>query len=81
MYCAYILRSLKDGSYYHGSAENDAERLRQHNSGKNQYTKGHIPYVMHYREEFATRREAIMREKFFKSIAGYRWLRSEGIIR
>jgi len=81
MYYAYILRSLKDGSYYYGSAENIADRLDQHNGGKVRYTKGHRPYKLHYSEEFETRAETIRREKFFKSIAGYRWLRAAGIIR
>jgi len=81
MFYAYILRSLKDGSYYYGSAEYLLERIKQHNSGKVHYTKGQLPYKVHYSEEFATRREAILREKFFKSIAGYRWLREKGIIK
>jgi hypothetical protein len=41
---------------------------------------GHRPYKLHYTEVFATRAEAVRREKFFKSIAGYRWLRDKGII-
>jgi hypothetical protein len=36
---------------------------------------------VHYSEAFSTRAEAVRREKFFKSIAGYRWLREKGIIR
>jgi putative endonuclease len=80
MYHAYILRSLKDGSYYYGSAEDISGRLKDHNRGKVKYTKGHLPYELHYSEEFPTRREAIVRERFFKSIAGYRWLREKGII-
>ena len=81
MFYAYILRSLKDGTYYYGSTENVAKRLDQHNRGKVRYTKGHRPYELHYAEEFAARVEATRREKFFKSIADYRWLRDGGIIR
>ena len=81
MYHAYILRSIKDGSYYYGSAEDISKRLNLHNRGKVRYTKGHIPYQLHYCEEFSTRTDAIQREKFFKSIAGYRWLRNQGIIK
>ncbi len=81
MYYAYILQSQKDGSYYYGSAENIIQRLDQHNHGKVRYTKGHIPYKLHYSEELSLRSEAVQREKFFKSIAGYRWLRKEGIIK
>jgi len=81
MHYAYILRSLKDGTYYYGSAEDIAARLKQHNTGKVRYTKGHLPYELYYREEFVTRSEAVVRERFFKTIAGYRWLRAKGIIR
>ena len=80
MYYTYILRSLKDGTYYYGSTDNIAKRIEQHNRGKVRYTKGHLPYVLHYSEEFPTRADAIRREKFFKSIAGYRWLRTRKIV-
>lgn len=81
MYYAYILLSQRDGTYYYGSAENLLTRLDTHNRGKVRYTKGHIPYILHYSEEFPSRAEAVGRENFFKSIAGYRWLRKEGIIK
>jgi putative endonuclease len=81
MYFAYILQSRKDGSYYYGSAENIIQRPDQHNHSKVRFTKGHLPYKLHYSEEFSSRPEAVQREKFFKSIAGYRWLRKEGIIK
>jgi putative endonuclease len=80
MYYAYILRSVKDGTFYYGSCEDINKRLRQHNAGKVRYTKGHRPYELFYCEKFSARIEAINREKFFKSIAGYRWLRANRII-
>jgi putative endonuclease len=43
------------------------------------YTKGHLPYVIHYYESFNSREEAIQREKFFKTIEGYKWLKENGI--
>jgi len=80
MYFAYILKSLSDGTYYKGSTNNLKERIKQHNAGKVKYTKGHIPYKLHYFEEFETRTEALQREKFFKSIDGYNWLKENKII-
>jgi len=80
LYYAYILKSLKDGGFYYGSAKDLEVRLKNHNSGKVKYTKGHKPYVLHYNESFETRKEAMAREKFFKSIDGYNWLKSERII-
>lgn len=38
MACVYILKSLKNGSYYVGSTINIENRLIQHNSGKSRYT-------------------------------------------
>ena len=34
MYYSFILRSLKDGRYYYGSAEDVDKRLIKHNSGQ-----------------------------------------------
>ncbi|MDQ7815624.1 MAG: GIY-YIG nuclease family protein [Melioribacteraceae bacterium] len=77
---AYVLRSIKDGSHYYGSTANLVSRLKDHNGGKVKYTKGHRPYELNYYEEFATRQQAITKERFFKSIDGYNWLKSKGII-
>ena len=80
MFYAYILKSLKDGGFYYGSTNDLEERLKNHNSGRVKYTKGHKPYVLHYNESFNTRKKAMAREKFWKSIDGYIWLKSKGII-
>jgi putative endonuclease len=79
LYYGYVLKNLKDGSYYYGSTKNLEERLKTHNQGKVRYTKGHRPYFIHYFEKFDTREEALRREKFFKSIEGYRWLKDREI--
>jgi len=80
MFFAYILKSEKDSTYYYGSTEDILKRVQYHNSGKVRYTKGHTPYKLHYFESFKTRSEAMLREKFFKSIKGYNWLKVQGII-
>jgi putative endonuclease len=80
MFFAYILKSEKDETFYYGSTQDLELRLKYHNSGKVKYTKGHIPYKLHYFENFQTRKEAMIREKFFKSIDGYKWLKTKGII-
>ena len=79
VYFTYILKSTRDGTFYYGSTHNLELRLKEHNSGKVKYTKGHRPFIIHYFETFVTRKEAINREKFFKSIDGYKWLKSESI--
>ena len=80
MFYAYILKSLKDNTYYYGSTADIKSRLKTHNSGNVKYTKGHRPWKLHYSEMFETRSEAMKREKFFKSIDGYIWLKKRNII-
>ena len=80
MFYAYILKSLKDKTYYYGSTKDLEARIRTHNSGKVRYSKGHKPYQLHYYEIYETRKEAEARERFFKSIDGYTWLRANKII-
>jgi putative endonuclease len=63
----YILRSLKSGRFYTGSAASVAVRLKQHNAGKNKSTKGGVPWVVMRVEEFQTRREAMDQEKKVKA--------------
>ena len=70
----YVLKSLKDGLRYVGSGENSHERLRRHNKGDYQFTKGHRPWVKIYVEQYETRSEAMKREKFLKSGQGRKWL-------
>ncbi|MBZ0204597.1 MAG: GIY-YIG nuclease family protein [Ignavibacteria bacterium] len=80
MYYAYILVSLRDGRYYYGSSGNIDKRLIHHNSGKVKSTKNRKPLKLHYSEKYSTRKEAEQRERFFKSIDGYIWLKQKGII-
>ena len=55
-------------------------RLKRHNRGKVRSTKAYIPWKVVYTEEFQTKSEAYQREMFFKSIDGYQFLKSKGII-
>ncbi|MBI5778951.1 MAG: GIY-YIG nuclease family protein [Planctomycetes bacterium] len=67
VYYVYILRSLKDGSFYVGQAQDLEERLQRHNSGRSRFTRGKKPWVIAYSEEFLTREEAIKREAEIKT--------------
>ena len=80
MFYVYVLRSLKDGRFYYGRSEQPKERIKSHNAGRVRSTKSRRPFVLHYIEEYQTRKEAIQRESFFKSIDGYNWLKEKGII-
>jgi putative endonuclease len=77
---AYVLKSLKDSRYYYGSTEDVQVRLKSHNAGKVRSTKSRRPMVLVYSEQYSTKSEALKRERFFKSIDGYLWLKKSGII-
>lgn len=67
-YHVYILL-YKDGSYYTGYTKNLELRLEQHTLGKGaKYTRMHKSEKLVYLEEFATRREAMIREHQIKSL-------------
>ena len=77
----YLLKSLKDNTYYVGMTTDLDQRLKDHNRGKTKYTKGHIPYELIYHEDFRDFSSARKREKYFKSNAGKKYLKKEGIIK
>ncbi len=79
MFTTYILKSIKDGSYYYGNTKDLSNRLKMHNSGKVKYTKSKMPWIVQYTENFESRSEALKREKFFKTIDGYKWLKDNSI--
>ena len=79
-YFTYILKSQKDQGYYFGHCENLETRLKSHSAGKVRSTKGRRPFIIHYFEAYSTKTEAAKREYFFKTIDGYRFLKSSGII-
>ena len=77
MFYAYVIRSLKFSFVYKGHCENPIERLKQHNSGMTESIRAYVPFELVYMEEFTTREEAIKREKYLKSAAGRRFLKSK----
>ena len=74
MYFVYVLWSQKLRKRYVGSSDDSESRLGEHNRGSNKFTKGGIPWIKIYQEEFQTKTEAIKREKFLKSGQGRKWL-------
>lgn len=67
MFIVYILRSIKNNSYYVGSTNNIERRLVEHNRGKSRYTKAALPWVLVYEEPYDTLAEARRREKEIKN--------------
>jgi putative endonuclease len=79
MHFTYILKCSKTGHYYYSSTSDIKRRLKNHNSGKVVSTKSGRLWEVHYWEAFATKEEALKRERFFKTIDGYRYLKENGI--
>jgi predicted GIY-YIG superfamily endonuclease len=74
MITVYFLKSKLDGATYVGMAKDVHARLKEHNAGKNKYTKGHMPWELLYTEAFPDWVTARLREKYFKTAAGKKWL-------
>ncbi|MCH7883540.1 GIY-YIG nuclease family protein [Patescibacteria group bacterium] len=75
MYYVYILKSIVAKKSYVGYTDNVERRLKEHNLGRHDYTKRHLPWELFYREEYPTKIGAIQRERYFKSAAGRRFLK------
>ena len=65
---------------YTGQTNNLERRLKEHQEKKGRgakYTRSFSSVKLVYKEEFATRKEAGAREKYFKSGAGRRFLKEK----
>ena len=69
-YFTYVLRSEKIGRRYVGSGENLDDRIARHNAVHSKATKHGVPWLLIHSESFATRSEAVLRERYLKTGAG-----------
>ena len=77
MFSIYVLKSLKNNKRYIGyTSKTPQERLKEHNSGKNNFTRQNRPFVLVYNERYETKTEAMKREIFLKSGQGRKFLDS-----
>ena len=74
MFFAYVIKSIDHDYFYKGHCEDLEKRLKQHNAGNTESIKKWIPFKLVY---FETREEAIKREKYFKTAAGRKFLKSK----
>jgi len=79
-YFIYVLKSEMTGSSYVGHTSNLEKRLIEHTNNKSLSTRGKKPWRLVYKEEFITRSEAALREKYFKTIKGRLELKAKGIL-
>ena len=67
MYTLYILHSKSLGRYYIGYTNDLIRRISEHNRIKGKFTDAGIPWILVYSESFASKKEAVYREKYIKS--------------
>ena len=77
MFYVYVLRSESDCGLYIGFSTNLRARLRQHQDGESFATKSRGPWKLINYEAYTEREDAEGREKFLKSGAGRRFLRTQ----
>ena len=77
MYFTYVLKSIEHDYFYKGHCCDLEKRILQHNSGLTKSIKPYIPFKLVYFEQFETEKDAIIREKYFKTSAGRRFLKTK----
>jgi len=77
MYYAYVIKSLTTDFYYKGHCQDLEKRIAQHNSGMTVSIRPYLPFQLVYFESFGTIAEAVIMEKYFKSSAGRRYLKTK----
>ena len=76
MITVYAILSEDNGDIYVGIAKDADLRLKEHNAGKNRYTKGLRPWKILNRELQPDWEAARKREKYLKSGVGKEFLKS-----
>jgi putative endonuclease len=78
MHFVYILYSLGYDKIYVGYTTNIVERVKSHNElGKKGWTLQYRPWELIHIESFATKQEALNREKKLKAGKGREWIWNE----
>ena len=75
MIFVYALCNTVNSEIYIGITKDLSRRIKEHNSGKNRYTKAFMPWALLYVEETENYLQARKREKYLKSAAGKRSLK------
>jgi len=73
-YFAYVLE-CDDGTLYKGFSQDLYARINLHLAGRaSKWTKEHKPVALIHFEEFPSEKEAVEREKYFKTGSGRKWI-------
>jgi len=73
----YVIESMSDGPWYTGMSKDTNNCLKEHNTGKNRFTKGHRPWKVIYEKGFPDWAAARVHEKYLKNAAGKNWLKKK----
>jgi putative endonuclease len=71
MFFVYILKSLKDNSYYVGETADIRKRLSEHNNGSAHYSATKRPYILVWYCAFPSKTSALIFERYLKSGSGF----------
>ncbi len=74
-HCVYVLYSLSDHHFYIGYSANLEQRLAEHDRGKSASTAPRRPFRLIFCEYYLSKRDALRRERYFKTTAGKRTLK------
>lgn len=78
MHYIYIAE-CSDGTLYTGYTINLKKRIKAHNDGKGaKYTRGRLPIVLKYHEEFILKSDALKREAEIKKMSKIRKIKLIG---
>ena len=77
MHYMYVLRSASDGRFYIDYSANLRKRIKEHVQGSSFATSYRGPWQLIYYEAYLEQADALGREKYPKSGAGCRFLKSQ----
>lgn len=77
MYYVYVLRSVRDDGFYIGYSANLKKRFSEHVAGESFATPDRRPWRLIYYEAYLNQADALGRERYLKSGAGRRFLKTQ----
>lgn len=75
MFYTYVLESTKDSNLYIGYTNDLRKRIKEHNEGRVEATRGRNPLKLVYYEACLCEKDAVKREKYLKSGFGRKFLK------
>lgn len=77
MHCVYVIENIETREWYIGYTRDLKRRIHEHNTHKNISTKRRAEWKLIYAEAYVEKMDALGREEFLKSGAGWRFLKKQ----